>query len=398
MRKLTAAKVKNLREPGMYADGDGLYLQIKASGGRSWILRVQHNGKRRDIGLGGAVHVGLAEAREKAAAVRKQLRDGIDPVREKRKAQESALTFEEAARLVHAAHEPVWRNPTHRKQWITSLEQYAFPRLGKLDVDEITAPMVREVLVGIWLEVPETARRVKQRIGAVLDWSFAEGHRETETPMRAIALGLPKQPKGQRHHPAMPWRNIAGFLEELRVTQHAGDVVRLAIEFLILTAARSGEVRGALWSEIDWDEKTWTVPGARMKAGREHIVPLSEGALSVLRQAKDLRRRHNQRFIFEGAKAGKPLSDMALSIVMRRMKTGVVPHGFRSSFKDWALDTTDAPREVVEAALAHTVRDKVERAYARTNHLDRRRALMTMWADHCAGGRGEIVPMNRYRV
>lgn len=393
--KLTTTKVRSLKEPGRYGDGDGLSLVIGADGRRAWVLRVQAGGKRRDFGLGSAADVSLAEAREAAGKVRQQVREGLDPVAEKRKAPPpSTPTFRETALQVHKEHLPSWKNAKHGAQWLATLESYAFPDLGDKPVDQITGPMVRDVLANIWLTIPETARRVRQRIGAVLDWAHAKGYRPAEAPMRSVNKGLPKQPKEKEHFAALPWQDAPGFLARLRETGRAGPVVKLLFEFLVLTAVRSGEARGAKWSEIDLEAKLWTIPKARMKAGKAHAVPLSGRALAVLAEAATLRTDDvADGLVFEGAKRGRPVSDMTLTMVLRRMGAGCTAHGFRSSFRDWAAEATNTPREVAEAALAHAVENRVEAAYRRSDLLEKRRALMEAWASFCAGTEAKVVPL-----
>ncbi len=400
--KLTAVKVRNLKEPGRYVDGNGLMLVIGADGSRKWVLRIQHGGKRRDIGLGSAADVSLAEARDAAETMRKQIRAGVDPVAERRKAAEPeperAPTFKEAALKVHAEHAPSWKNAKHGAQWLATMDRHAFPSLGDVPVDQVTGPMVRDALASIWLTIPETARRVRQRIGTVLDWAHAKGYRASEAPMRSISKGLPKQPKGHEHFAALPWSDVPGFLVTLRETDKAGVVVKLLFEFLILTAVRSGEARGARWSELDLDARLWTIPKARMKAGKAHVVPLSDRAVKLLEQARDLRTDDKlDALVFPGSRSGRPMSDMALTMLLRRMGAGCTAHGFRSSFRDWAAESTNFPREVAEAALAHAVGNKVEAAYRRSDLLEKRRKLMEAWAGFCAGTGGRVVPMSRKR-
>ncbi|MFC7332932.1 tyrosine-type recombinase/integrase [Rhodocista pekingensis] len=402
MGKLTALQVRNAKEPGRYGDGDGLFLEVGKSGSRSWILRVQANGKRRDIGLGSAADVSLSEARTKAEDVRRAIREGRDPVAEKRAMKEEPAkvpTFREAALLVQAEHAPSWKNAKHATQWLSSLEQHAFPKLGDISIAEVTGPMVRDVLAEIWLTIPETARRVRQRIGTVLDWAHAKGWREAEAPLRAISKGLPKQPRRDTHFAAMPWQGVPAFLVKLAETDKAGEPYRLALEFLILTAVRSGEMRGARWGEVDLDVQEWRIPADRMKAGRAHTVPLSARALAILNRMKELRSSDDPgALVFEGSRPGRPMSDMTLTMILRRMGAGCTAHGFRSSFRDWAAEATNFPREVAEAALAHALESKVEAAYRRSDLLEKRRKLMDAWAGFCGGGAGKVVPMSRKRA
>ena len=394
MSKLTALGVKKAK-PGRHGDGGGLYLMVSDTGSRKWVLRIQMRGKRRDLGLGSATNVTLSEAREAAEDMRRAIRRGDDPVAQKRRARETIPTFREAAVMVHQEHRPSWKNPKHAQQWLSTLEAYVFPRLGDLPVDQIDGPMVRDVLAEIWLVIPETARRVRQRIGTVLDFAHAKGWREAEAPLRSVSRGLPKQPKIKGHFAAMPWQEVPEFIANMGDTLKATEPVLLAIEFLILTAARSGEVRGAIWSEFDLETRTWLVPAERMKGGRPHRVPLSGRAMGILDRMTTFRRTTEaEAYVFEGQKPGRPLSDMTLTMPIRRAELPITVHGFRSAFRDWCAEATSTPREVAEACLAHVVRNAVEAAYARTDHLDRRRILMNDWADYCIGT-NRIVPITR---
>lgn len=396
--KLTASKVKSLKEPGRYVDGAGLMLVIGTDGSRKWVVRLQKDGKRRDIGLGSALDVSLADARDAAESIRKQLRSGLDPVEERRKAAVKVPTFRDAATQVHKEHLPSWKNHIHQAQWLSSLEQHAFPTLGDTPVDQITGPMVRDVLAAIWLRIPETARRVRQRIGTVLDWAHAKGYRLTEAPMRSISKGLPKQPKGQEHYAALPWQDVPAFLATLHETSKAGPVAKLLLEFLVLTAARSGEARGSRWSEIDLEAKLWTIPKERMKAGKVHVVPLAPRTLAVLQEAGKLRINESpDALVFPGERSGRPISDRTLTMVLRRLSVASTVHGFRSSFRDWAAESTNFPREVAEAALAHAVENRVEAAYRRSDLLEKRRKLMDAWAGYCTGATGKVLPLARKR-
>lgn len=380
MGKLTPTLIKELTEPGRYSDGEGLLLQISPSGGKSWLMRVQVNGRRRDIGLGELRHVSLRDARLEAAAIKKLAKSGIDPLEERRKVEIVIPTFEQAAKLAHAEMIKGWKNGKHTKQWIKTLELYAYPKLGKLKVDQIEGPIIRDVLAEIWLDIPETARRVRQRIGTVLDWSYANGFRASEAPMRSISKGLPRQPRKSGHFAALPHAEVPAFMKRLRARGISSS--RLALEALILTAVRSGEVRGAKWPELDDDLTLWTIPAERMKAGTEHTVPLSRQAADVFRQAQALRIKGCD-LIFPGATSGSALSDMALLELVRGMELPATVHGFRSSFRDWVAEETDVPREIAEAALAHTLENKVEAAYRRTDFLAKRRELMKAWGDFC---------------
>ena len=379
MGSLTALKLRSALAAGRYQDGDGLMLLVKPSGARSWVLRAQADGKRRDFGLGSGATLTLAEAREKAASIRKLYRNGGDPVaakRAEREARKSIPTFLEAATVLHGELNESWRNLKHGDQWLNTLTVYAFPALGALRIDQIDAPLIRDTLLPIWLTKPVTARRVRQRIGSVLDWAHAKGYRPAEAPMRSVSKGLPKQPKGGGHFPALAYEQVPALVAQLQTVPTMG---RLALLFAILTAARSGEVRGALWPEINMASATWTIPAERMKAGRAHAVPLSPQAVAVLKQAKALQIARAGEIIFASPRGG-PLSDMTLTKVLRDAGQDVATvHGFRSSFRDWAAEQTSTANEVLEAALAHTVPNKVEAAYRRTNFLEKRTPLMAEW-------------------
>lgn len=381
MGKLTALKIRSLAEPGRYPDGDGLFLEINRKGSGHWLLRVQFEGKRRDIGLGSLKAVSLADARDAAYVIRRKIAQGIDPVAERRKERLVIPTFREAARQVHEEHQKAWKNGKHQKQWIATLETYAFPKLGDRPVDEIEGPLIRDVLAPIWLSKPETARRVRQRIGSVLDWAYAKGLRATEAPLRSLSRGLPRQPKKDGHFAAMPYADVPAFLVKLEERESVG---RLALEALILTAARSGEIRGATWSELDLQGGLWTLPAERMKMGRTHVVPLSPQAIAAFQRAEKYRVGASD-LVFPGQNVRKPLSDMTLLKIVRDMGLRVTVHGFRSAFRDWVAEQTDYAGEVAEAALAHTVANRVEAAYRRTDFLEKRRLLMGDWGFFCRG-------------
>lgn len=380
MGKLTAMGVKNLTEPGRYSDGEGLILKLASKGKGSWIVRIQAEGKRRDFGLGPLSELPLADAREAARALRKEVKAGVDVLAERTKEALVIPTFSDAAKLVHEEHKAAWKNGKHQAQWIKTLETYAFPTLGDKLVSDIEGPAIRDALSPIWLTKPETARRVRQRIGSVLDWACAKGFRETEAPMRSVLRGLPRQPKKQGHLSAMPYQELPAFFTWLRGRSSVG---RLALEFVILNASRSGEVRGACWNEIDLKKKLWTIPAERMKAGAAHVVPLSEAALDVLKRAKAFRSPVSD-LIFPGQNPRRQLSDMTLLKILRDKGDDYTVHGFRSSFRDWVAEKTNYPGEVAEAALAHAIANKVEAAYRRTDYLEKRKPLMADWAKFVA--------------
>ncbi|MEO5494441.1 MAG: integrase arm-type DNA-binding domain-containing protein [Sphingomonas sp.] len=388
MGKLTAVAVKAATKPGRYQDGKGLMLFVKESGARYWVLRIQVDGKRRDVGLGPAADVSLAAARDRADDLRRQYRNGADPLAEKRAAKlaSAALpTFREAAINAHGEHKAGWRNEKHRADWLSSLERFAFAELGDMRVDLIDAPKVRDILLPIWLERPETARRVRQRIKLVIDWSVAKGYRPA-LDLSGIARALPRQPKTDSHFVAMPYVDVPAFVASLSVANET--MSRLALRFLIHTTARSGEVRGATWREVDLVARTWTVPGSRMKAGKAHVVPLSDSAIAILKRAAVVRTSDDAP-LFPGTK-GQPLSDMTMLKIMRDRSLPFSVHGFRSAFKTWAVEATSFPDAVSEAALAHIDANKVRSAYSRTDFRQQRESLMAAWANFLADESGIV--------
>ena len=393
MGSLTATSVKAAGKPGRYGDGDGLFLLVGKGGAKSWMVRVQKDGRRRDIGLGSASKVPLKLARERAQSVREQIESGIDPVAERCKAA-GIPTFREAAKLVHAEHKASWKNPKHRAQWLSTLEAYAFPSFGDRSVAQVDAAAVRDALSAIWLEKPETARRLRQRIRTVIDWAVAKGYRDMALAMPVIDKALPKQRAKVRHHAALPYDDLPAFMVELRKRESMG---RWALEAAILTAARSGEVRLAEWSEFDMEAATWTIPAERMKAGREHVVPLSAPALALFERMK-AHKREDSNYVFCGTKRGKPLSDMTLTKALRDMGLDVTAHGFRSTFRDWVAEKTSYHADLAEAALAHVVSDKTVAAYQRGTMLEKRRLLMDAWATFCSNESiDKVVPLHRNR-
>lgn len=387
-KALTAQAVKNAKLPGKYFDGHGLFLLVRPNGAQFWMQRIVIRGKRCELGLGSPALVSLAEAREKALANRKLAREGGDPLTARREAQ-AVLTFEEAAREVHRLHLPTWRNAKHGAQFIATLDTYAFPRMGSTRMTDVTSADVLAVLSPIWTEKPETARRVKQRIGTVMKWAVAQGWRK-DNPAETIATALPRAERQKAARKALPYAEVPGFLVALHASQ-AGMATKLALELLVLTAARSGEVRGTTWGEMDLTTGVWTVPAARMKMKKAHRVPLSPRALAILAQAKALSDGAPDSLVFPGTKAGKPLSDMTLSKLTKELGFDVDVHGFRTSFRTWAQERATFPREVAEAALAHLVGDAAERAYARSDLFEKRRAMMEGWAGFVAEEPGKVV-------
>jgi len=383
---LTALKVEKAKKPGYLADGGGLYLQVTASGAKSWVYRYQIAGRRRDMGLGSVADVSLAKAREKAAEARALVKAGTDPLEARKAAAEAAeaakarsVTFNELARQFLESHEAGWRNAKHRQQWQNTLATYAAPIIGALPIGEVQTHHVLSIIGPLWAEKTETASRLRGRIEVILDAAKVQGLRSDENPARwrgHLERLLPAKAKVSRagHHEAMPYKDLPAWWPRLQV---ADGIAARCLEWVILTACRSGEARLATWAEIDLDAETWVIPADRMKAGREHRIPLSGPALAVLRKIGAIRCGD---LVFPGARGGRPLSDMSVTAVLRRMDLEAVPHGFRSSFRTWAAEQTTYPAEVAEAALAHVAGDKVVQAYQRGDMIEIRRRLMADWA------------------
>ncbi|MCY3598823.1 MAG: tyrosine-type recombinase/integrase [Gemmatimonadetes bacterium] len=376
--KALSASFVRAAPPGRYCDGNTLYLFVQRTGARSWVQRLVIRGRRRDLGLGSVALVSLAEAREKARRNRKLAREGGDPLAERRRSRD-VPSFAEAAARVLAQKQAGWRSEKHRRDWMSSLHRYVFPRIGHVAVSEVTSADVLEILSPIWYTKAPTARVVLQRIRSVLEWAMAMEFR-SGNPCDRLRPVLGPQNRVIRHMRALPHREVAAAIEAVRGSRRPAAGA-LAFEFLVLTAARWGEVRWAEWEEIDDDRGVWTVPARRMKAKREHRVPLGRRALKILDRARQL--DGHSPFVFTRGSA-KPLSEKTLRRLLRKREIAAVPHGFRSSFRDWAAEETDHPREVVEAALAHVVQNKVEAAYRRTDLFERRRTLMNDWAAYLA--------------
>lgn len=388
MARLTALTAKALTKPGRHGDGDGLYLNVAPSGSKSWVQRIVVNGRRRDIGLGPYPAVSLARARSFAYENRSAVAEGRDPIAERREEREAVLrpapsvpTFAEAAHRVIELRRPTWSNPKHAAQWQSTLQAYAFPLIGNKAVDAITAADVMDVLTPVWTVKPETASRVRQRMETVMDWVVAQGHRLDNPAGRSLLKVLPKTQRLKEHHRALPYAQVP---EAVRKVRESTAIVstKLAFEFLVLTASRSGEVRTADWSEVDWASATWEVPATRMKTRRSHRVPLSDRNMEILRQAWDL--GDGQGLIFPGTRGGRPASVMVFTVLLRRLEIPAVPHGFRTSFRNWVAECTSAPWAVGEAALAHNVGNSTEAAYMRSDLFDQRRVLMDQWAAYVA--------------
>jgi integrase len=405
--RLTARVVEQVKAPGYYGDGGGLVLRVADSGSKVWLFRYKTHGRVREMGLGPIRDVSLAEAREGAREARRLRRTGIDPIDAKRQRQAAArldaakmITFSQCAAAYIENHRASWRNGKHAAQWEATLRTYAYPVFGHLPVAAVDTALVIKVLDPIWSEKPETASRLRGRIEAVLDFAKVRGYRDGENPARwkghlREALPAINKVRKVKHHAALPYAEIGAFIADLR-TRKGGAVA--ALEFAILTAARTGEVIGARWSEIDMRARVWTIPAKRMKAEVEHRIPLSDQALAVLRHAAV--EKVND-VVFYGQKPGRELSNMALLMMLRRMgRDDITTHGFRSTFRDWAAERTTAPREVAEAALAHTINNKVEAAYRRSDLFEKRRALMQQWGSFCdqqASG-ATVIPLRTARV
>lgn len=391
-KALSAAEIRGLSKPGMYADGGCLFLVVEPSGGKHWILRTTVKGKRRDIGLGGLSYVTLKDAREEAARLRKIARAGGDPVEQRRRERMTVPTLEEAAREFHAVNSKGF-DQRHANRWITTLETYAFPAIGALAVDSVTSGDVLKVLTPIWLEIPESAKRIKQRLRAVFSYSKARGWMSGDNPAEDVTKVLPKQVSGADHHPALPYQEVPGFILAMRAADAALSV-KLAFEFLILTAMRTSEVLLARWDQIDLEARTWTVPAEQMKGKATerripHRVPLAPRCLEILQEARELGEGD---YVFPGRTYGRPCSNMIFLQCLKRMgRSEITAHGFRSSFRDWAEERNRYAHNVIEKCLAHRLQSKVEESYQRSDLLDLRRPLMEAWASFATAKPAEKV-------
>ncbi len=400
--KLTARGVETKKTPGYYADGGNLYLRISQNLTKTWAFYYKKDGKRTEMGLGSISDMTLEQARDKADSLRKQLKSGIIPLIEKqRQASENkaqiakSMTFQQCADAYINAHRAGWKNPKHIQQWQNTLSQYAFPVFGDLDVKFIDTGLITKCLEPIWLVKNETAGRVRGRIESILDWATVHEYREGVNPARWRGhldklLAKPSKIQKIEHHKALPYTEVGGFIDQLR---RQDGIAAKCLEFTILTAARTGETIGATWDEIDLDSKTWTIPAVRMKAEREHRVPLSGHALNILNEMAAVRLNN---YVFPGNKKG--LSNMAMLAVLKRMERAeITVHGFRSTFRDWAAESTAYPGEVVEMALAHAIKNLTEAAYRRGDLLEKRSRLMEEWARYCKTSKlsGDVVPINK---
>ena len=396
MGKLTAAKIKWTKRPGRYGDGGTLFLCVSLGGSKSWVQRLTINCKRCDLGLGGWPVVSLEKARRRAFENRVAVSDGRNPLAEKKKAsKESALpTFQDAAKRYYDENLPRWKPGRHTDRWMQVVEKYAFPAFGDVPVDHVGREDVLRMLTPIWTAKPEQARKLRQRIRLILEWCQAHGYVQTNIAGEQIGGALPSMPSVKEHHRSLPYTEVSKALDMIEKSG-ASLSAKLCLRLLILTAVRPGEARNATWEEINWETKTWTIPAGKMKAKAEHRVPLSREAMKVLERAATV--RGESPLIFPSSlKRAKPMSDMTLTKLLRDVGLGekTVPHGFRSSFRTWAGEQTNTPTPVIELCLAHSVGNAIEKAYARTDLLTKRKTLMQRWADYLSGSRGEVVRLH----
>jgi len=408
LNRLSTFQVEKKKQPGMYADGGGLYLRVADGGSKQWIFRYVANGRLRDMGIGPCHTLTLAEARERATDARKLRLNNIDPIAHKRAQQGAAaaesaraMTFRQCATGFIKDNEAKWTHPKHRQAWEMTLTEYVYPKLGELPVGLIDTPLVLGVIKPLWARIPETAARVRGRIEAVLGWATVHGYRSGDNPARwqnHLAQALPARAKvaKKEHHAALPYTQVAEFMSKLR---RDASIMARCLEFITLTACRLGEAQGALWPEIDFEARTWTIPAERMKADKEHKVPLSNAAIALL---KDMLAIRQSDYVFPGYKRGRPLGHNGLWKLAKQMAgADITVHGLRSTFRDWAAERTAFPNEVVEMALAHAINSAVEAAYRRGDLFDKRRKLMDAWAAYCAKvetDAGKVVALARGRT
>lgn len=399
--KLTAIAVAKQQKPGRYGDGGGLWLQVSQWQTKCWVFRYTKDGRAHHMGLGDLQTFTLAEARQRARRARQQLADGLDPLEEKRRARQAgqleaarSISFRDAAEKYIDAHRPSWTNAKHAAQWESSLAAYAYPVFGHLPVAEIDTGLLLQMLEPIWATKTETASRVRGRIESILDWATVRNYRQGPNPARwkgHLQMTFPAKNKVAKikHFAALPYAELPGFMAELR---EADTVAARALEFCILTAARTGETREARWDEIDFDEQLWTIPPSRTKSGRPHRVPLSGRVLEVLNAVP---REHGSEFVFPGTRHGRPISELVMLLLLRCMRGRFTVHGMRSTFRDWAAEQTNYPDRLAEAALGHVLQDATQAAYQRGDLLAKRRRLMAAWTEYCAKpvGSGDVVSM-----
>ena len=386
-RALSAAMVKNVTQPGTYTDGGGLTLRVAPTGGKRWVLRVTIDGKQRNIGLGGYPKVSLAEARQAAQDTQQAIRNGTDPVAEREASKAAARakaaipTFQEVAEQVIALRAPTWSSARHARQWTESLTLHAFPVIGSKRIDTITTGDVLDTLEPLWLAKPETGSRLKQRVKVVFDYAVARGWRADNPSNGALDAALTRRPRLQAHHPALPYAEVPAAVSAIRESS-ARPTTRLAFEYLILTAGRAGEAVGATWAEINWNDSVWEIPAERMKARRPHRVPLSDRVVAILEEARG--RFGGEGLLFPSNRKQGALSNEAFRVLLNRLGIDAVPHGFRSSFRDWLGERTSASWAVAESCLAHASAERASLGYARSDHFEQRRPIMQDWADFCA--------------
>ena len=401
MNRLSDVAVRAKKRPGYVADGGNLYLRVAPNGGKGWIFRFALLGRTRDAGLGPYPAVSLVRAREEAEKCRRMVAAGVDPISTRNEQREAsraesakAMTFEQCATSFIASHEVGWKSKKHAAIWRSSLKRYVYPVMGNLPVQTIDTGLVMKALEPIWGQKPETAGHVRGRMELVLNWAKARGYRAGENPAQwrgHLDHLLPARGKVRpvQHHPALPFVDMPAFMQQVRARD--GMAAR-AFEFMVLTASRTGEALGARWNEIDLATKLWIIPVARMKGGKEHRVPLSPGAMAILEEMAEVRQNE---FVFPGMKKGRSLSNMGVIALVRQLRKGITRHGFRSTFRDWAAESTSFPNHVVEMALAHAVPDAVEAAYRRGDLLDKRRKLMEAWANFCGREDADVVQLKR---
>ena len=389
--KLTALTVKKLNKAGWHADGNGLYLVVESSGAKRWMQRLVVQGRRRDIGLGSVNIVSLDDARETALRFRRIARSGGNPIAERRKAIGSTLTFKEATLKVHSLNLPTWKNEKHATQWLSSLDNHVFPFIGHLAIGSITSADIMTVLSKIWVEKPDTAKKIRQRLQLVMKWARAQGHFTGEDPIQIAEAALPKIKQLNSHFKSVPFDNIPSIFDQIEQSSLFLST-KLSLQFLILTACRTSEVRESTWEEIDFEQKIWRIPAERMKMKIQHNVPLSSGALDVLKKARDI--QTDSGLIFPSPMNNRALSSNALlHALQKRLRVDATVHGMRSAFKDWVSETTNYPNEVSKMALAHAVTNKIEAAYRRGDLLDKRRSMMQDWGDFVTDSEQKIIKL-----